>query len=69
MITSSNLYKYHPRDFARCAGNPERTECGTCSRRADPRQPLRRPEWWIGPWVGHGPCPDRRATPESTTPQ
>jgi hypothetical protein len=68
-MISSNLYKYHPRDFARCAGNPERTECGTCSRRADPRQPLRRPEWWIGPWVGHGPCPDRRATPESATPQ
>ncbi len=59
-MTASHIYKYPPRDVARCAGNPERAECGGCARRADPAQPLRQPEWWLGSWAGHGPCPDRQ---------
>lgn len=55
-MISSNIYKYRREDFARCLGNPEHEECQRCKRKADPKDP---PEgWWIGPWIGHGPCPD-----------
>lgn len=57
-MISSNIYKYRPADVARCVGNPEHEECNRCARKATPQDP--RDGWWIGPWVGHGPCPDSR---------
>jgi len=57
-MISSNIYKYKREDFARCLGNTEREECKRCARKASLEDPPN--GWWIGPWVGHGPCPDSR---------
>lgn len=57
-MISSNIYKYKREDLARCLGNPEREECNRCARKASDKEPAQ--GWWIGPWVGHGPCPDSR---------
>jgi hypothetical protein len=51
---------YLPQDFARCMSNPLLDQCKQCARNVnnsliDPR-PWR--QIWIGPWTGHGPCPN-----------
>lgn len=61
-MISSNIYKYTRQDLARCLGNPEREECQRCARKADATDTPH--GWWIGPWVGHGPCPDSRFRPK-----
>jgi hypothetical protein len=49
-----------PQDFARCAGNPALEQCKTCQRNVhiNPVSPDAQRQSWIGPWVGHGPCPN-----------
>ena len=61
---------YLPQDFARCESNPERAQCSDCRRnvKTNPVSPDRSWQVWIGPWVGHGPCPDY-AAPLPTTAQ
>ena len=61
-MTSSNIYKYSRGDMARCVGNPEHEECNRCARKASAQESSQ--GWWIGPWVGHGPCPDSRFRPK-----
>ena len=60
MITASNLYKYAPADFARCAGSG-REECRTCKRNVDvsPIHPSAMRQVWIGRWEMEQPCPSR----------
>ena len=52
--------KYLPQDIARCAGNPLLEQCKTCQRnvRINPVHPDSAWQTWIGPWTGHGPCPN-----------
>lgn len=51
---------YLPQDVARCEGTT-RDECNTCKRnvRISPVHPEAFRQVWIGPWVGHGICPER----------
>jgi hypothetical protein len=51
---------YKPEDFARCPGNPLLDQCKTCQRNVNnsPFNPDGSWHTWIGPWVGHGPCPN-----------
>ena len=50
--------KYLAQDFARCVSNPLLDQCKQCARNVhiNPAHP----GWqtWIGPWTGHGPCPN-----------
>lgn len=52
--------KYLPQDFGRCSGNPDRVQCHDCKRNISnsPVHPEMAWQVWIGPWVGHGECPD-----------
>lgn len=52
--------KYLPQDFARCSSNPRRKECEDCKRNVSnsPAHPEVVWQVWIGPWTGHGECPD-----------
>jgi hypothetical protein len=60
MITASNLYKYAPADFARCAGSG-RDECKTCTRNIEvsPVHPSASRQVWIGRWELDERCPSR----------
>lgn len=60
MITASNIYKYMPPDFARCAGS-SREECKTCTRNIEisPVHPSVTRQVWIGRWELESPCPSR----------
>jgi hypothetical protein len=51
---------YLPQDFARCPSNPILEQCKQCSRNVNnsPVSPTAMWQSWIGPWVGHGPCPN-----------
>ena len=51
MFTASNIYKYMPQDFARCAGSG-RDECQTCKRnvKISPIHPSTTRQVWIGRW-------------------
>jgi hypothetical protein len=51
---------YLPEDFSRCPGNPLLEQCKTCQRNVNnsPVHPKAERQMWIGPWVGHGPCPN-----------
>lgn len=51
---------YLPQDFARCMSNPLLEQCKTCQRNINTNPPRVWVEHqpWIGPWVGHGPCPN-----------
>jgi hypothetical protein len=51
---------YLPQDFARCPSNPLLDQCKTCQRNVNnsPVHPAAGRQMWIGPWVGHGPCPN-----------
>ena len=52
--------KYKPQDFARCESNPLLDQCKQCRRNVNinPVSPDAQRQSWIGPWVGHGPCPN-----------
>lgn len=60
---------YLPRDFARCESNPLRPQCNDCRRnvKINPVESSYAWQTWIGPWVGHGDCPDYVAPQPSTT--
>jgi len=51
---------YLPQDFARCVSNPLLEQCKTCQRNVhiNPVSPDAQRQMWIGPWTGHGPCPN-----------
>jgi hypothetical protein len=51
---------YLPQDFARCPSNPLLEQCKQCARNMhiNPVHPAAGRQVWIGPWVGHGPCPN-----------
>jgi len=51
---------YLPQDFARCMTNPLLEQCKQCQRNVNnsPVHPAAGRQVWIGPWVGHGPCPN-----------
>ena len=51
---------YKPQDFARCMTNPLLDQCKQCARNVhmNPVHPEAMRQVWIGPWVGHGPCPN-----------
>lgn len=51
---------YLPRNFARCPSNPNRQQCKDCKRNItnSPIDPEMAWQTWIGPWTGHGECPD-----------
>lgn len=53
--------KYLPQDFGRCPSNPQREECADCKRNINnsPIHPEMAWQTWVGPWTGHGECPDR----------
>lgn len=52
--------KYLAQDFARCESNPLLDQCKQCARNVhiNPVHPEAMRQVWIGPWVGHGPCPN-----------
>jgi hypothetical protein len=52
--------KYLAQDFARCMSNPLLDQCKQCQRNVNinPVSPDAQRQSWIGPWVGHGPCPN-----------
>ncbi len=52
--------RYLSQDFARCAGNSLLDQCKECRRNVNtnPVSPDAQRQSWIGPWVGHGPCPN-----------
>ena len=52
--------KYKPQDFARCESNPLLDQCKQCARNVhmNPVHPAAGRQMWIGPWTGHGPCPN-----------
>ncbi len=52
--------RYLAQDFARCMTNPKLDQCKQCSRNVhkSPVNPKAERQSWIGPWVGHGPCPN-----------
>ena len=52
MFTASNIYKYMPDSFARCAG-AFKDECKTCKRLESnaPFHPTTTRQTWVGPWV------------------
>lgn len=58
MMTASHLWKYAPSDFAKCEGT-DREECKSCKRKSLQIHPQAPYQTWIGPWIGHGPCPER----------
>lgn len=60
---------YLPRDFPRCEGNPLRAQCNDCRRNIhiSPVDPVYAWQRWIGPWSGHGDCPDYVAPPQGET--
>lgn len=60
MITASNLYKFSPPDFARCASSG-RLECETCKRNVSnsPVHPSTTRQVWIGRWELESPCVSR----------
>ena len=51
---------YLPEDFSSCVSNPLLEQCKTCQRNLNnsPFDPDAQRQSWIGPWVGHGPCPN-----------
>lgn len=51
---------YLPQDFSRCMSNPLLDQCKRCQRNINnsPVSPNAQRQSWIGPWVGHGPCPN-----------
>jgi hypothetical protein len=51
---------YLPQDFARCPSNPLLEQCKTCQRNVNNSPVHPKAEWqsMIGPWTGHGPCPN-----------
>jgi hypothetical protein len=57
-MISSNIYKYKPQDFARCASNPLLDQCKRCGRNVHMNPVHSGWQMWIGPWTGHGPCPN-----------
>jgi hypothetical protein len=59
-MISSNIYKYKAQDFARCMSNPLLDQCKQCARNVhmNPVHPGSAWQTWIGPWTGHGPCPN-----------
>ena len=52
--------RYAAQDFSRCPSNPLLDQCKKCQRNVNnsPVNPNSVWQTWIGPWVGHGPCPD-----------
>jgi hypothetical protein len=60
VFTASNIYKYMPDNFARCAG-AFKDECKTCKRLESnaPFHPTTTRQTWIGPWVLEDACPSR----------
>lgn len=52
--------RYLAQDFARCESNPLLDQCKKCQRNVNnsPVDPRAGRQSWIGPWVGHGPCPN-----------
>ncbi len=60
---------YLPQDFARCEGT-HREQCQSCLRnvRISPVHPEALRQVWIGPWIGHGPCPEGGFLDKDTTP-
>jgi hypothetical protein len=60
MITASNLYKFSPPNFPRCAGSG-RSECDTCKLNVNnsPIHPSTTRQIWIGRWELETPCESR----------
>ena len=58
MMTASHLWKYAASDFAKCVGT-DRKECESCQRKVLEINPNATYQTWRGPWIGHGPCPER----------
>ena len=52
--------RYLAQDFARCVSTPLLEQCKKCQRNvnSNPVSPDAQRQSWIGPWVGHGPCPN-----------
>jgi hypothetical protein len=51
---------YLPDGYSPCPSNPLLDQCKTCQRNIHNSSLDPNNVWivWIGPWTGHGPCPD-----------